>query len=161
MWWRLAPRSAFDAAKGEANHAALRQIVKSGEVTGLLRYEGDEPIGWCSVAPRENFPVLGRSRALPLIDDASPWSVVCLFVRRDHRRRRISVELLQAAAGYAADHGAQIVEGYPVVPKKGTMPDAFAWTGTVSAFRSAGFTEAARGPTGRVIMRRVLAESQA
>jgi hypothetical protein len=40
------------------------------------------------------------------------------------------------------------------------MPDAFAWTGTVSAFRRAGFQELGRGPTGRLIMRR-RAEGQA
>ncbi|NUT50849.1 MAG: GNAT family N-acetyltransferase [Saccharothrix sp.] len=152
MWWRLT-RSEFTAAKGEPNRAALHDLVAGGEVPGILLYRGGEPVGWCSVAPRDRFPVLGRSRALPLVDDAAPWSVVCLFVRRDHRRAGMSVDLLRAAVDHAAAHGAAMVEGYPVEPKKGTMPDAFAWTGTVSAFRSAGFAEAARGPTGRPIMR--------
>lgn len=153
MWWRMT-RSAFSAAKGEGNRAAFREIVDSGEVPGLLLYEQDRPVGWCSVAPRDRFSALGRSRALPLIDDAAPWSAPCLFVRRDRRRRGISVELLRAAVGYAGENGARTVEGYPVEPRKASMPDAFAWTGTVSAFRSAGFGEAARGPTGRLIMRR-------
>lgn len=152
MWWRTT-RSAFSATKGEGNRAAFRQIVDSGEVPGLLLYEHDQPVGWCSVAPRDRFSALARSRALPLIDDAAPWSVPCLFVRRDRRRRGISVELLRAAVGYAGENAARTLEGYPVQPRKASMPDAFAWTGTVSAFRSAGFTEAARGPTGRVIMR--------
>ena len=158
MWWRL-PRSAFNAAKGDANHEAFRQIVADGEVPGLLLYDGGQPIGWCSVASREQFSVLGRSRALPLIDDTSPWSVVCLFIRRDHRRQGASVRLLDAAADHARQHGAPVVEGYPVEPRKGTMPDAFAWTGTVSAFLAAGYVEAARGPTGRPIMRRSLAQA--
>ncbi|MFD3504211.1 GNAT family N-acetyltransferase [Streptomyces sp. NPDC058678] len=156
MWWRLS-RSVYNAAKGDANRAALRAIVDGGDVPGILMYDDGQPIGWCSVAPRESFPVLARSRALPLIDDAGQWSVVCLFVRRDRRRSGTSVALLRAAAEYAAAQGATILEGYPVEPKQEAMPDAFAWTGTVSAFRSAGFTEAARGPTGRPIMRRSLA----
>jgi len=152
MWWRL-PRSAFNAAKGDANREAFRRVVDSGEVPGVLLYEEGRPVGWCSVGPRERFPVLGRSRALPLLDDAVPWSVVCLFVRKDRRRTGTSVELLRAAADHAAAGGAQVLEGYPVEPRTGSMPDAFAWTGTVSAFRAAGFSEAGRGPTGRVIMR--------
>lgn len=155
MYWRLT-RSRFNATKGEANRAAFRRIVEGGEVPGLIYYLDGRPAGWCAVAPRESFPVLGRSRALPLIDDSSPWSVPCLFVRRDNRRGGMSVELLKAAAGHAAAQGAEVLEGYPVEPRTGSLPDAFAWTGLVPAFRAAGFTEAARGPTGRPIMRRAL-----
>lgn len=82
--------------------------------------------------------------------------MVCLFIRRDHRRQGAGVRLLRSAADYAKEQGAQVVEGYPVEPRKGAMPDAFAWTGTVSAFQAAGYIEAARGPTGRPIMRRIL-----
>jgi GNAT superfamily N-acetyltransferase len=155
MYWRLT-RSAFTAAKGEANRAAFRQIVDGGEVPGLISYIEGQPVGWCAVAPRQTFPVLGRSRALPLIDDSSPWAVPCLFVRRDHRRNGMSVQLLEAAADHAAAQGGEVLEGYPVEPRTGSLPDAFAWTGLVPAFRAAGFAEAARGPTGRPIMRRPL-----
>ena len=153
MWWRLT-RSQLNAGKGDTNRDAFRAIVESGEVPGILLYDHDDPVGWCSVAPREQFPTLGRSRALPLLDDAAPWSVVCLFVRKDHRRSGASVQLLDAAVSHARANGAEVVEGYPVEPRMAAMPDAFAWTGTVSAFRRAGFSESGRGPTGRVIMRR-------
>lgn len=155
MWWRLT-RSAFTAGKGDRHRDALRQVVESGEVPGVLLYVHDQPVGWCSVAPRKHFPVLGRSRSLPLLDDAAPWSVVCLFVQKDHRRAGMSGELLHAAAQHAAGNGAQVLEGYPVEPRKSSMPDAFAWTGTASAFRRAGFSELGRGPTGRLIMRRTV-----
>lgn len=158
MWWRLT-RSQFSAAKGDGNRDAFREIVDGGAVPGLLLYVDDRPVGWCAVEPRQQFQVLARSRALPLIDETVPWSVTCLFVRRNHRRSGVSVELLRAAADHAAGCGAQLLEGYPVQPRQPSMPDAFAFTGTVSAFRAAGFTEAARGPTGRVIMRRSLAQA--
>jgi len=51
------------------------------------------------------------------------------------------------------ERGAVVIEGYPVDPRKGTMPDAFAWTGLVSAFRRAGFDEMARRSATRPIMR--------
>jgi hypothetical protein len=49
--------------------------------------------------------------------------------------------------------GGKIVEGYPVEPKKGKMPAAFAYTGLASAFRKAGFKEVARNSETRPIFR--------
>ena len=158
MAWRL-PRKAFDAGKGEGNRAALRGIVLAGERPGVLAYDGATPVGWCSVAPRERFPVLERSRALRRIDEEPVWSVTCLFVARRWRRRGVAAGLLEAAVTLAAASGAAVVEGYPVEPRTAAMADVFAWTGTVGAFRAASFVEAARGPTGRPIMRRRLAPS--
>jgi GNAT superfamily N-acetyltransferase len=74
-------------------------------------------------------------------------------VARAWRRRGLSVALLRAAGDFAASQGARIVEGYPVEPSSGTMPDAFAWTGTAAAFRAAGYEEVARGSPKRPIMR--------
>ena len=102
------------------------------------------------------FPRLDNSRVLKRVDEEPVWSVVCLFVLKGHRRRGISRRLLEAAARHAKKQGARIIEGYPVEPKKDVMPDAFAWTGIASAYRSAGFTEVARRSETRPIMRRKL-----
>ncbi len=88
MWWRL-PRSEFTRRKGEGNRRALRRIVGAGRVSGILAYAGGEPVGWCSVAPRDDFPVLDRSHTLKHVDECPVWSVVCLFVARPYRRRGV------------------------------------------------------------------------
>ncbi len=67
MWWRL-KRSEYEREKGEGNKPAMKAIAASGEVPGLLAYDGDTAIAWCSVAPREQFPVLQRSRTLKPVD---------------------------------------------------------------------------------------------
>jgi GNAT superfamily N-acetyltransferase len=152
MWWRL-KRSQFEKQKGEGNRRALRKIVRSGERPGLLAYAGKEPIAWCALGPREAYPVLERSRTLRPVDDAAVWSVVCFFVTRPYRRRGATVKLLQAAVEYARKQGARIVEGYPIEPRKGSIPEVFAWTGLASAFRQAGFTEVVRRTRIRPIMR--------
>ncbi|MFH0931574.1 MAG: GNAT family N-acetyltransferase, partial [Candidatus Zixiibacteriota bacterium] len=85
MWWRLS-RSQFNKQKGEGNRKALKKIVDSGEIPGILAYADGKPIGWCSVAPREGFPVLERSRILKRIDEKPVWSVVCFFVAKPFRR---------------------------------------------------------------------------
>lgn len=152
MAWRL-PRKVFVAQKGEANRRELKKlVVESGRAPGVIAYVDGEPAGWCSVAPREQFPALGRSKVLRPIDDQPVWSVSCLFVLKPFRRQGLSVQLLRAAVAYARTQGARIVEGYPVDPPK-ALPDVFVWTGLASAFRQAGFTEAARRSNQRPVMR--------
>jgi len=74
-------------------------------------------------------------------------------VARPHRRRGVTVDLLRAAAEHAARRGASILEGYPVEPRSGRLPDVFAWTGLSSAFRKVGYVEVARRSPTRPIMR--------
>jgi GNAT superfamily N-acetyltransferase len=152
MWWRL-KRSDFDRQKGEVNREALHGLVSDGQVPGILAYVDGAPVGWCAVAPRDTLPALDRSRILKRIDDQPVWSVNCFFVARPYRRRGMTVGLLRAAVAYAAEEGAQIVEGYPVVPRNPSMPDVFAWTGMLSAFQQAGFVEVARRSETRPIVR--------
>jgi GNAT superfamily N-acetyltransferase len=152
MWWRLT-RSVFEKQKGEKNKRAMKKIVDSGQAPGIIAYANGQPVAWCAVAPREQYPVLERSRTLKRVDEVPVWSVVCLFVARPFRRQGVTVKLLKAAVKYAQNHGAKIVEGYPVEPKKDRMPDVFAWTGFVSAFRKAGFVEVLRRSETRPIMR--------
>ena len=152
MWWRL-KRSEFEQKKGAGNKRAMKAIVRKGDVPGIIAYAGKEPVGWCAVAPREDYGTLERSRILKPVDEQPVWSVVCFFVEKAHRDTGVSVELLEAAVAHAKRHGARIVEGYPVEPKQDRMPDAFAWFGLASAFERAGFEEVARRSPTRPIMR--------
>ena len=84
-------------------------------------------------------------------------SVVCgVFLRGEtFPSTWLTTKLLDAAAKYARQQGARIVEGYPVEPKVDSRTaDVFVWTGLASAFRKAGFEEAARRSPTRPIMRR-------
>jgi len=155
MYWRL-KRAEFDQKRGQGAKRALKKIVNAGQAPGILAYAEGEPIGWCSVAPREDFPVLDRSRILKPVDEQPVWSVVCFFVARPFRRKGVTVKLLTAAVEYARQHGAKIVEGYPVEPKKDAIADISAYTGLASAFRQAGFVETLRRSETRPIMRYVI-----
>lgn len=152
MWWRL-KRSEFERRKGQANKKIMRRMVSSGGIPGILAYAAREPVGWCAVAPREEYAVLERSRVLRRIDAEPVWSVTCLFVKKEQRNRGVSVQLLRAAVEFVREQGGRVVEGYPVEPRAGRMADVFAWTGLVSAFERAGFVECARGSERRPIMR--------
>jgi GNAT superfamily N-acetyltransferase len=152
MYWRLT-RANYNLDKGEKNKRALKTMVEEHETPGILAYAGDKPVAWCSVAPRESFPVLERSRILKPVDDRKVWSVVCFFVDKEYRRRGITVRLLKAAIDFVRARGGRVLEGYPVDPRK-DQPDAFVWSGLASAFIKAGFKEVERRSESRPIMRR-------
>jgi GNAT superfamily N-acetyltransferase len=160
MWWRLTKKE-FDAQKGEGNRKAMMDIINSGRVPGILAYHDGRPVGWCSVAPRIEYPRLERSKALLPVDDRPVWSIVCFFVAKPYRRQGASGQLLRAAVEYVKERGGGIAEGYPVEPKKEKIPDLFVYHGLASAFRKAGFEEAARRTETRPVMRYYIAESQA
>jgi GNAT superfamily N-acetyltransferase len=148
------PRKQWSANASAGNKRAIKRLVEAGEVPGLLAYAGKEAIGWCSVAPRETFATLERSRSLQRIDDRPVWSVVCFFVARHFRKRGVTRALLEGAVSHAGKHGARLVEGYPVDPGK-PWPDAYAYTGLLPVFRRVGFKEVARPSRTRVIVRKI------
>jgi GNAT superfamily N-acetyltransferase len=153
MYWRLR-RSEFERNKGEGNRRALRRLVAQGRPAGVLAYDGEHPIGWCAIAPREDFPVLQRSRVLARIDDRPVWSAPCFFIDKSRRRRGLTPKLLRAAVAYAGAAGARIVEGYPIDPRNREVPAVFAWTGLARAFERAGFKEVLRRSPTRPIFRK-------
>ena len=160
LYWRL-PRAQFSVQKGEGTRAALQHLVERGDIVGLLAYAQGQPVGWCAIGPRESYPVLERSRILKRVDTTPVWSVVCLFVSKAFRGQGVTTVLLRAAVAYARQHGARMVEGYPIEPKTPRIPAVFAWTGLASAFRQAGFVEVRRRSDTRPIMRYVVMDMNA
>lgn len=152
MFWRLA-RSEFVRSKGEPNRSSLFRIVESDVKPGILAYHQGEPVGWCAIEPRENYPTLGRSRILKPVDAEKVWSISCLFIAKPFRNRGVSVALIEAAAEFAGKQGAHMVEGYPHDLADRRLPDPFVYTGLAPAFLQAGFKEIARRSPRRPIMR--------
>lgn len=152
MYWRL-PRKEWTAGKGQKNKRAFEQIVCSGDRPGIIAYSGREPIGWCAVAPRDEYPSLVRSRVSKPLDDTPVWSITCLFVKKPYRRQGVSIQLIKEAVKFARRHGALMVEGYPIEPTMQKTPDPFVFLGVPSAFIAAGFKEVVRRSKSRPIMR--------
>ncbi|HET7745277.1 MAG TPA: GNAT family N-acetyltransferase [Gaiellaceae bacterium] len=145
MFWRIPPaeyeaafrQRSLEGRSGGPNKTAMKRLVESGAVPGLLAYRDGEAIGWVSISPRAELlrldhvpaPGAGNDRA-----DERTWSVSCFYVHRSAWRSGVAAELLAAAVARASEHGASSVEGYPV--KAGSVDP---YTGYDTMFAHAGF----------------------
>jgi GNAT superfamily N-acetyltransferase len=152
MWWRLTRRE-FEANQGQGNREAMRSLVETGEVPGILAYSGREAVAWCSVAPREHFGSLNRSPVLKRLDDTPVWSIVCFFVKKSHRHQGLIRPLIEGAIAYVRSQGGQVVEVYPTIPKSDQVPHVSSYMGLPTMFEATGFVECVRPSTSKVIMR--------
>ncbi len=148
MRWRMTS-SAYRRSSKLERVKALEELVRAGTPVGILAYHEEQPVAWCSIAPRSTYQALERYRALPRIDDSPVWSIACLFVDRHFRRQGLTGSLLSAAADYARAHDAPAVEGYPVAPDA----PSYTYMGTPDTFLRAGFVDVTPAGQKRLVMR--------
>jgi hypothetical protein len=81
--WCMAWRMTKDELKhndSASRKKFIRQRVWSWVSIGLLAYADNEPIAWCSIAPRETYQRLGGDERLEEV-----WSIVCFYIKRAQR----------------------------------------------------------------------------
>ncbi len=151
MWWRQSS-SEWKKRRGSDRKEALKTIVNQRRAPGIIAYSNRQPVGWCSISPREEFHRLEKSITLRRIDNQPVWSVVCFFVAKPFRQGGISTKLLEAAVKYAGKQGAKIIEGYPYRSSE-KQQDTTVYTGLASMFLKVGFTDCGSTSKTRTIMR--------
>lgn len=151
-WWRLTHKD-FYAINKEERKSYMRTIVQEGVEPGLIAYVDEEPAGWATVAPREDYVRLKTSRILAPVDDEQVWCLPCFFIRSKFRHMGLMSKLIDTALEYARAHGARILEAYPNDPEKEANPLSI-YTGVASTFLAAGFEEVARRKPNRPVMRK-------
>jgi ribosomal protein S18 acetylase RimI-like enzyme len=151
---RTGPQPALPAGtrRTDANRADLKGLVDAGKTPGLIAYRGKVPVGWVSLAPREEFARLKRSSVMKPVDDKPVWSVICFVVPVEHRGNGVARALLRGAIDYARKRGAMLIEAYPV-DKAGRSNDDFMWFGAKSMYDRVGFKEVARRKPARPVVR--------
>ena len=135
------------------NKRALKSLVDRGSVPGLIGYEDGRAVGWISLSPREDYPKLQRSPVMKPVDDKPVWSIVCFFVDKEARGKRVSEALLKGAIEYARSQGATLLEAYPVDKDEPSHPD-FMWFGAKRMYDRAGFKEVTRRKENRPVVRK-------
>jgi GNAT superfamily N-acetyltransferase len=130
--------------------AAMAKRVRADVPVGLLGYLDDEPMAWCSIAPRETYRRLGGPDEPS--QSGAVWSIGCFFIDRRIRGQGVMRQLLDAAIAHAKAKGTSVVEAYPVEPDS----PSYRFMGFVPNFLEAGFEEVGRAGTRRHVMRLTL-----
>jgi GNAT superfamily N-acetyltransferase len=148
MYWRIGAK--YRKRPRDENKAEFREIVGNGPPPGLLAFDGDVPVGWCQLTPRESLPWLDSTWRLKRVDDVPVWSISCFYIRKDYRKRGITHALIEAALDAARQAGAPALEAYPLDAE---LTPSVSFTGYSSTFERAGFKTIARHVSSRPIMR--------
>ena len=154
QWWRMAGVEHWKDVQGEVAHSRLCRQVEEGHAHGILAYDGDEAVGWCSFESRASLPRLERLPRFKGRPAEGVWFVGCFFIQRGWRRRGLAELLLKHAIRAIESKGARAVEAVPTATHGRPQADAFLFTGTYGMFERLGFhtTMDARGKT--TVMRR-------
>lgn len=151
-FWYL-PNKEFKAGWGEGNAGHLKSLVLSGSEPGVLAYIDGEPAGWLSVAPRQNFDRLNRSKSFAPVDDKPVWAMNCFIVRKAFRKSGLMRALIAGGIDLVRDKGGKTIEAYPFESNRAGIPGYDLFVGTAAAFRDHGFVEVARRLPTRPVMR--------
>jgi GNAT superfamily N-acetyltransferase len=139
MWWRVERGGPeWQRMKGSSARRAFHRLVTRGQARGVLAFAGDEPVGWCALGPRADFPRTERVRGVAGATTDGVWAVNCFYVARAWRGKGVAGALLDAAMRACKRHGAREIEGYPY---RGTHPGSQAWTGRLALFEARGFDQ--------------------
>ena len=144
MVWRAKGEEAKQT-KGCERKDAIKRRVREGVPIGLLGYVDNEPVAWCSVAPKDSYRELGG----PTQPGETVWSLVCFFVKREFRGAGMTEQLIRGAATEARSQGATILEAYPVDPGS----PSYRFMGYVPTFERAGFLHVRLAGIRRHVMR--------
>ena len=152
MYWRV-KRAEFDAMGAKRRKEGLKKLTGRKRPPGILFYDGSVPFAWCSLGPREDFPVLARSYLTKPVDDTPVWSVVCFYVREAYQGKGLFRHLLSLAADYARSQGVTHLEAYP---REKRYAGVEAYMGVADVYRKLGFREIARRKADRPVLRMTL-----
>jgi hypothetical protein len=80
MYWRIGPE--YHKRPREKNKSAFHRIVKQGPPPGLLAFDGERPVGWCQLTPRQDLSWLNRKPSFQPVDDVPVWALSCFYIWR-------------------------------------------------------------------------------
>ena len=152
QWWMIT-NAEWNRTTQEQRQQRLHAEIAEGPPPALIAYVDGEAAGFVRVGPRTTHVRLARTRAIAPNsaepwDDPAVWTVSCFVIRREHRGRGLSAQLLSAAIDHARRGGARAIEAYPT--DTATDTDAIRrrsndlYRGVLSTFLAAGFREVAR-----------------
>jgi GNAT superfamily N-acetyltransferase len=154
--WFIDSVKDFHAAGSEGNRARFETLARAtSEPMGLLAYSDGKAVGWCAVGPLERFARAMRTPTLRgyVAQEKTTWFVPCFYVHPGHRRSGVTKLLLKHAVSLAAEHGAEMVAGFPTSGSRHAS-SGDRQVGIERVFAGQGFVAVHRPSGNRVVMHR-------
>lgn len=155
--WPMLANKDWNGTTRDGREQILRTEIADGPPPGIVAYVDGEAAGWVRVGPRPTQMRLTRTRTIVAatpepLDDESVWAVSCFSIRREHRGKRVTAALLDAAVDYAKNSGARLIEAYPIDTGGGKVPSNDLFHGALSTFEAAGFHQSGELKPGRPLV---------
>jgi GNAT superfamily N-acetyltransferase len=142
-----AARSAAD------NRRDMSDSIGRGDVTALLAFAGDQPVGWCNYGETTRLAGVMHKLKLDAQDHEGVGSVACFVIAAPYRGHGVASLLLSAAIDRLRARGLRAVEAYP--PRGGDDTPQGNYRGPLSLYLRAGF-EPYRELDRHVVVRKTL-----
>ena len=142
MVWRMTKEELKHNTKSNRKRFIKDRVAEKTPI-GLLAYENNTPIAWCSVAPRDTYQRLGGDEELEKV-----WSIACFYIKKEFRDRGLVDFLINAAKKYAKKNGGKYLEAYPVKPSS----PSYRFMGFINTFEKADFEFVKKAGTRRHVM---------
>jgi ribosomal protein S18 acetylase RimI-like enzyme len=149
---RTQSEAAWAARTAGDNRRDMSAMIAAGEVTALLAYDRDEPIGWCNYGETTRLSGVMRKLGLEAADHEGVGSVACFVISAQYRGHGVASKLLEAAVERLRARGLRAVEAYPGRDQESPQGN---YRGPIEMYRRAGF-EPYREHGAHVIMRKAL-----
>jgi ribosomal protein S18 acetylase RimI-like enzyme len=137
---------------GADNRRDMSEMIGSGQVTALLAYDGDEPVGWCNFGETTKLAGVMSKLGLEVADHDGVGSVACFVISSRYRGHGVASKLLEVALDRLRARGLRAVEAYPGRDQDSPQGN---YRGPAEMYRRAGF-EPYREHGRHVIMRKAL-----
>lgn len=129
MAWRMINEE-LKANTSSNRKRFIKKRVDEGTPIGLLFYNKNEPIAWCSIAPRNTYQRLKGDDSIENV-----WSLACFYIKKEFRDKGLIHRMIKSAERYAKENGANFLEAYPVQPDS----PSYRFMGFIDTFEKAGF----------------------
>ncbi len=133
-WW--APSwEAWNLRSAEENRRMREQLFDSNIFDGYLLYDGENPIGWVQVGPRDQWHKLRLEYNLD--PDPEAYAIGCFVIAPKYREIGLGHYLLEQVLADLKRKGIKYVQGFPRRGEKLAVDDL--WTGPERFFEKAEF----------------------
>ncbi len=122
------------------NRAEMSEMIRRGEVTGLLAYVDGKPVGWCNYGETTHLSGVMRKLNLDASEHDRVGSLSCFVIAAPYRGHGVATRLLEAALQRLKEKGLRAVEAYPRKHGDGSSAQDY-YRGALPMYERAGFTK--------------------